>query len=179
MNKARNFRGGFVRFITPKSGSISSLLLAGLLTVSMLALAGCGDDAEDDDYAATETSTTGSSSSSSDVAHEVTILGFTCPFETSNINAPPKENEVLAMVRVKIVNEGDEDYEVNPNRFTLETESGEQYLPDVLYQGDDRLRDTTLAPGEEVEGVWVFFVDAAENPTGIKEGIMGELIPLP
>jgi hypothetical protein len=171
-----------------RRGGILPLVI--LFTVVLLAtgLVGCGDEEADDESAATTatTSTTGSRSTT-DVPHSVTVTAFTCPIDTAEVSIEPDEGMVLARVDLKIVNEGDEDYEANANMFVVEDNTGEDYVHYIFYEGDDAMGSSTdsdvVAPGEELEVALLFEVPAGTDIVGVREGLgypnSGDLYELP
>jgi hypothetical protein len=170
-----------------------SLIVLMLVSLMAAGFAGCGSS---DDNGGTSTpsessSTTATSAvgsrATTDVPHSVTVTAFVCPFETTDVSVPPDEGMVLAKVGLKIVNEGDVDYEANANMFVLEDSSGEDYTNYLFYNADDAMGSFTdsnvVKPGEELEVSLLFEVPPDVQLVGLREGLgypnSGDLYPLP
>lgn len=166
-------------------------LVAVLALVLLAGNAGCGDE-EGDEPSTTTTATpqpasTAGSRATDDVPHSVTVTALTCPYDTTDITNPPDEGMVLARVDLKIVNEGDADYEANANMFVIEDATGEDYPHFIFYNGEDAMGSSmdanVVPPGEELEVALLFEVPPDAELVGVREGLghpePGDLYELP
>lgn len=167
----------------------------GIFTIFAIALmlfggvAGCGEDDNGDEktMASTAGTSTTGSRATDDVEHSVTVTSFTYPFETHEYTNPPDAGMVLAKVELRIVNEGDADYEANANLFVIEDVSGEDYAHFIFYDAADAMGSSSdsdvVAPGEELEVSLAFEVPPGLELAGVREGLghpePGDLYALP
>lgn len=184
------FQGHFFR--KPWLCSVCALTLGLFFLFAGIVAAGCGDDGDETvsndngDSIGTATASVGSRSTT-DVPHTVTVTSFAYPYETDDVTMAPDAGLVMAKAEVKIVNDGDDDYEANANMFVLIDSADEDYVHYLFYNGDDAMGESVdsnvLHPGDEFEGALVFDVPPGLIFVGLREGLgypnSGDLYDLP